>query len=285
MREIYTRLIKAITGNNSTALIIKPTPGKRVHAFQLQLTYAGGTNTLAALMTALTKIVVKVGTTPKWTLTGTQLRDFVLLYGLTFDFNGLPNTGAQVTIPLAPEWFDDVVANSLAWNPARLGGDITLELTSAVALTCVAYEVVSDDLDAPSSGILTLEEIKPVAGGVQFFTGNELELRGDLVSASIYPDTTNNNEITPASLLLGMDDVPAHDDLTSAQNDERLERKGLTPSAAGRTANIYDIVSVTDNVLALAWMLRGRGKARLKISAAAAMAGTCSVVLCRLEPR
>jgi hypothetical protein len=117
MAEIYTRLIKAIAGNGTANPIITPTAGKRLHGMQLQLTYAGGTNTLAALMTALTEIRFKVGTVVRSRLNGTKLRDYMLLHGTTYDFNGLPNAGAQVSLPFAPEWFLDNVADALAWNP------------------------------------------------------------------------------------------------------------------------------------------------------------------------
>ena len=241
--------------------------------------------TLAALMTALTAIRVKVGTVIKWNLTGTQLRDFLLLFGTTYDFNGTPNTGCQVTIPLSPEWFLANVADALAWNPKVLGGDITLEIASTATLTAVAYEIISDDIDAPSAGIITLEVITPVAGGTAFYTGDELELRGRLLLASIYPDSGASNEITPAGLYLGKDGVAAHEELSSAQNDEALERKGLTPAASGRTANIYDIVGVKDDMLSRAWDLAGWGKARIKVSAGGAMSGTCSILLARLEAK
>jgi len=285
MAEIFTRLIKGVAGNGTTSLIITPSKQKRLHGMQLQLSYAGGTNTLAALMTALTAIRVKVGSVAKWNLTGTQLRDFVLLRGTTYDFNGLPNTGAQVTLPLAPEWYIDNVSDSLAWNPALLGGDITIEIDSTASLTCIAYERTSDDLDAPSSGILTLEVIKPVAGGQAFYSSTEFDPRGRLVQASIYPDSTNSNEITPASLIVGRDDAFAYEGLTSAQNDEALERYGLTPAASGRQANIYDMVFVKGDALSRAVNLANWGKAKFKIEAGATMAGTCSILLCRLEPK
>jgi hypothetical protein len=264
--EIFTRLIKGITGNGTGSIIITPTRGKRLHGLQTQLTYAGGTNTLAALMTALTEIRVKVGTVSKWRLTGTQLRDFVLLRGTTYDFNGLPNTGAQVTIPLAPEWFIDNVSDALAWNPALLGGDITIEIDSSASLTVVAYERVSDDLNAPSAGIITLEVIKPVAGGTSFYTDTEFEPRGRLLQASIYPDSGGSQEITPASLLVGPDNAFAHEALTSAQNDECLERFTLTPAASGRTANIYDMVFVKADALSRAVDLARFGKSKFKIA-------------------
>ena len=279
--EIYTRLIKGISGNGSGSIVINASPNKRVFAFQLQLTYSGGTNTLAALMTALTEIRVKVGTAVKWRLNGTQLRDHLLLFGTTYDFNGTPNTGCQVTIPLAPERFRAEVQDALAWNPVKLGGQISVEIDSSATLTVVPYEIVAENLDAPSAGILTLEVIKPVAGGVAFWTNNEIERRGMLLLSSIYPDSGASNEITPASLYL--DDVPAHEALSSAQNDEVLERKGLTPAASGRTANIYDIVAVKDDMLTRGFNLEAYSSAKLKVEAAAAMSGTCSIVLLRLE--
>jgi hypothetical protein len=285
MAQIYTRKIKAIAGNGTGSLKITPSTGKRLHNVQLALTYAGGTNTLAALMTALTEIRVKVGTTVKWRLNGVQLRDWVLLRGTTYDFNGLPNTEAEVTIPLAPEWFLDNVADSLAWNPALLGGDITIELDSTANLTCTAYERVSDDLNAPSSGIITLEVIKPVAGGTAFYVQKEIDIRGALLLASIYPDSGGANEITPASLLLGPDDVFGHETLTSAQNDEQLERFQLTPAASGRSANIYDMCFVKADALSRAINLPGWGEAKIKVEAGGAMSGTCSILLARLEPK
>ena len=282
--EIYRRKIKSISGNASTKIKITPTPGKKLFGVQCELTYAGGTNTLAALMTALTEIRVKVGTRVRWRLNGTQLRDFCLLHGTTFDFNGLPNTGAQVTIPLSPEWFAPDVQTFLAWNPALLGGDITIEIDSTATLTVTsAYEFVNDDLTSPSLGIITLEVINPVAGGTAFFVEKELDPTGQLYLASIYPDSGGSNEITPASLYVGRDDAFAHETLTSAQNDETLERFTFTPAASGRSANVYDMVFVKDDGLGRAIDLGAWGVAKLKIEAASAMSGTCAILLARIE--
>ena len=287
MPEKSTRLIKGITGNGTGSIIINPTPLKRLHALQLGLTYSGGTNTLAALMTAMTEIRCKVGTVARWKLSGTKLRDFVLLRGTTYDFNGLPNTGCQVTIPFAPEWFIANVKDALAWDPTMLGGPISIEIDSTANLTVVAREIVSDDVQAYAKayqGIITLEVLKVGASGTSFYVQNPpFEARGRLVSAHIYPDSGGSNEITPVSLYLGPDDVFAHEELTSAENDEALERFGLTPAASGRTANIYDLVAVKDDGLSSAWDLGGYGRAKLKISAASAMSQTCDIVVCRLE--
>lgn len=282
--EIYTRKVKTISGNASTKIKITPTPGKRLFAIQCNMTYAGGTNTLAGLMTALTEIRVKVGTRVRWRLNGTQLRDFCLLRGTTFDFNGLPNTGAQVTIPLSPEWFLPNVQDMLAWNPALLGGDITIEIDSTVALTLTnVYERINDNLQAPSAGIMTLEVINPVAGSTAFYVEKELDPTGKLIAVSVYPDSGGSNEITPCSLYVGRDDLFVHEQLSSVENDEQLERFTLTPAASGRSANIYDIVLVKDDGLARAIDLDAWGTAKLKVEAAAAMSGTTSILLQRLE--
>lgn len=286
--EIYSRKIKSITGNGSGKIKITPTPGKRLYAVQFGYKYAGGTNTLAGAMTTLTELRVKVGSKVRWRLTGTQLRDFCLLRGTTFDFNGTPNdnNGCQVTVPLAPEWFLPNVQDALAWNPALLGGDITIEIDSTATVTITnAFERVNDDLTAPSAGILTLEVITPVAGGTAFYVEKEIDITGSLVSASIYPDSGGSNEITPASLLVGPDDVFAHETLTSAENDEQLERASLTPAASGRTANVYDIVFVKDDGLGRALDLSAWGSAKLKVEAGSAMSGTASITLARIEAK
>lgn len=292
MNEAYTREIKAVTSNGTKKVIIKPTTLKRVFSVQTEFTMPTGggagqlaADTLAAAMAALT-VRAKVGSSKKWELSGTKLRDWMLLHGTTFDFNGVPSTGVQMTLAFAPEWFLAAVADSLAWNPKMLGGEISIELESTVNLTIVrALETIADDLDAASSGILTLENITTVAGGVSFYTGEELEMRGRLVSASIYPDSTNSREITPAGLYLGTDNAAAHEDLSSAQNDEQLERKSLTPAATGRTANVYDIVPVKDDLLARGYNLAAWKKGKIKIQAGAAMGGTVETLLCRLEDR
>ena len=137
--EIYERLIKTITGNGSQQIKIEPSANMRLFALTLQMTYAGGTNTLAALMTALKEIRYKVGTNVICRFTGTVLRDWMLLHGTQYDFNGLPNTGAQVTLPFAPEFFNDIINDALAWNPTLLGGAITVEIDTTTNLTIVAY--------------------------------------------------------------------------------------------------------------------------------------------------
>lgn len=287
MSELYTQRIKAIAGNATTQVRILPTASKRVHRLQLQMTFPAGVayDTLAEVIAVLTEIRVLVGTVVKWRLSGVKLRDFVMLRGSTYDFDhDTTNNILQLTIPLAPEWYFDVVADQLAFNPVLAGAPLSVEVDSSAAITVVADEVVSDDLDAPSAGFMSMEVIKVTAGGTEFTVQQpEIKLSGRLISAHIYPDSTNSREITPVSLQLGENNRFAFENRTSAQNDEALARYGLTPALAGRTANIFDLVAVKSDALSQAWDLAAWGKAVLTIGAAAAMGGTCDILLCRLE--
>jgi len=294
MTEVYTRLIKAITGNGTGSVKITPTPGKRLHGIGIRGTYASGVSTagdtLAEQLAAISEIRVLVGSRVRRRITGTRLRDYMLLNGTTYDFDAVSTYVYQMYIPFAEDWFVANVADSLAWNPAILGAPITVEIDISVLNTSYyptlrAFERVSDDLDAPSAGIITLETINPVAGGTSFYVERELAPVGRLIQASIYPDSGGSNEITPASLFIGPNDAYAWEALTSAENDDVLGRAGLTPAASGRTANIYDMVFVRGDALAHAIDLERAGRAKMQIEAASAMSGTCPIVLARLESR
>lgn len=285
LSETYTRQIKTVTGNGTQNLKITPSPGVRLHSLLVRMVTVGGTNTLAALVTSLTEIRYKVGSAVRCRLSGTQLRDWLLLHGTNYDWSGLPNTQSDVTLPFAVPWFMEAVSDSLAWNPAILQGDITVEIDATQNITATVFESVSDDLNAPSSGIITWEVIRPVAGSTNFFVEKEIDLRGKLMAASIYPDTTNSNVITPAALLLGPADTYAHELLNASDNTEFLERWNLNPAATGRTSGIYDIVAVKSDMLSRAWDLGAWRSAKINVQAAAAMAGVCPILLTRLEAK
>jgi hypothetical protein len=283
MAEIYTRRIKAVTGDGTASLKITPTQMKRLFALQLQvIATVSSADTLAALMASWTEIRYKVGTRVICRLNGTKLRDWCLLHGTQYDFNGIPSTGCQITLPFAPEWFLDNVNDALAWNPALLGGDITVEIDALQAMTVVVYERVADDLNAPSLGVIGYEVINPTAAGTKFVVREGIDIEGRLIGISIYPDSTNSREITPATVYLGGDDVLAHETLSSVQNDEQLERYGLAPAASGRTPNIYDIIPVKADQLSRGWNLAVWGECKIQVEAASAMGGTSNILLVRL---
>lgn len=304
MSAIYTREIKAITGNGTNQVKITPSPGKRLHGLQITLTWAAGVSTsgdtLAEQLDAINAIRVLVGSKVVRRLesitinsvvhsAGDLLRDYCLLNGTAHDFDSPSTYVAIIYIPFAEDWFVANVADSLAWNPALLGGPITVEmdfgaLNTSYYPTLVVKERISDDLDAPSAGIISWNWITPGAGGTSFFVeGNVLKPEGKLIQLSIYPDTINAREITPVTLYGGPDDLTVWDNVSSAENDDLLGRAGLTPAASGRSANVYDLVAVRGDALSHAFPMSAWKQSKLKVGAASAMAGTCGILVARLE--
>jgi len=300
MAEIYTRRIKAITGNGTGSVKITPSPGKRLHGVGLSCAWASGVSTAGDTVleqtAAITEIRVLVGSRVRRRLSGQQLRDYLLLNGATYDFDATSTYVMQAYIPFAEEWFTGAVPDLLAWNPALLGGPITIELDIAVLNTSyyptiTAYERVSDDLGAPSAGIITWEVLNTVAGGTAFYVeGNVLKPIGRLIQATIYPSSgATTTAIEPVSLFVGNSDLLAHEALTAAENDDLLGRSGLTPRNTSRGnaaayAYMYDLVFVRGDALSQAIDLQSWGTCRLKIEAGSAMTGTCKIVVARLEP-
>jgi hypothetical protein len=288
MAEVYTRKIKGITGNGTLNVKIEPSLGKRLHSLLLLIVTTGGTNTVTALATAITEIRVLVGTNIRRRISGTVLRDYLILNGVTgaavspFDWTTVPNTGTNLEIPFAEEWFIANVADALAWNPAILGAPITVEIDFAgvTTATVTAYERVSDDLDAPSAGIITWETIKPVAGGTEFFVEKEVAPRGKLLQASIYSD---GGTLTAAGLMVGQNGVYAHELLSLATNKDFILRSGnMCSVATNRTASIYDMVFVRGDALHHAIDLEKWGKAKFQLQSAS-FSGSTSIMLARLE--
>jgi len=286
MTEVYSRLIKGITGNSTASVKIFPSPDKRLHGCSLNVTFGTQnttTDTLAEQLAGLT-FRVKTGNTTRREVTGTQLRDYLLLNGTTHDCDAVSTYVSTYYIPFAEDWFIANVADMLAWNP-RIVGPISIEIVSTLGtITVVAHERISDDLDAPSAGIITWEVITPVSGGVKTITTKELEIRGQLIQASIYPDTGGSNAATQASLMVGADNKFAYEEVPVAANADILGRAGLTPAASGRTASIYDMVFVRGDALTHAIDLSRHGSAKFDIRAAAST-GSWPILLARLEAR
>jgi len=278
--EVYTRKIKGITGNGTLNVKIEPSLGKRLHSLVLLIVTTGGTNTVAALATAITEIRVLVGTNVRRRITGTQLRDYQLLNGTAYDWTTVPNTGTNLEIPFAEEWFIANVADALAWNPAILGAPITVEIDFAgvTTATVTAYERISDDLNAPSAGIITWETIKPVVGGTETFAEKEITQRGKLIQASIYGDA---GTMTAAALIVGENGTYAYELLNMATNRDLILRGGMNSAATNRTANIYDMVFVRGDALHHAIDLNRKAKFQLQ----GTLSGSTSIVLARLEDR
>jgi hypothetical protein len=197
---------------------------------------------------------------------------------------------AQYYIPFNEDWFNTAVGDSLAFNPATAPGPLSVEidmaaLNSTYFPTLTVKELVSDDLDAPSAGIITWEGITPVVAGAAFTIEKEaLKPRGDLIQLSIYLNSAASAPaFTNLSLFYGPDDKLAWDDVSANQNADYLARKGLTPGASGRTAGIYDYVAVRGDALANALPIGDYRSVKAKVTAATAMSGSLPIVVARLE--
>ena len=295
MNTILQRRIKGITGNGTGSVKIVPSPGKRLHGLGLNLSWASGVSTagdtLLEQIAAITEIRVLIGTTVRRRISGPQLRDYMLLNGATYDFDAVSTYVAQMYLPFAEDWFTASVADSLAWNPALLGGPISVELDIAALNTSYfptisAYERISDDLNAPSSGIITWEVLSPVAGGDAFYVeSNVLKPNGALIQATIYPSSgAATTAISEATLWIGGNDYPAHEGLVVAENDDLIGRAGLTPRNTSRIsyAYLYDLVFVRGDALAHAIDLGAAKSCKLQIKSTSA-SGTCKIVVARLE--
>ena len=234
MTEISTRRIKAITGNGTGSVKITPPRLARIHGIGMTLTWASGVSTagdtLAEQVASITSIRVFSGTDKLWDISGTKLRDWLLGHGTAHDFDAVSTYVAQVYLPFAPDWYLANVADSLALNPVLLGGDITVEmdisaLNSSYYPTLSAFARVSYDLDAPSSGVITLETITPVGGGTSFYVEKEIKAKGRLIEAAIYPATgTGTYPVQAASLFTGPKDDPKYEDILDEENADIIAR-------------------------------------------------------------
>ena len=293
MIEIHTRRIRAITGNSTGSVKVTPTMGVRCHGVGLNIisgTQSASYDSVAEIAAALTEIRVKHGTSVKWRLNGTQLRDWLLFHGANQDMDLASTYGIQVYLPFAPDWLIASVADKLAYNPRLAVGELTIEIDASVNITVTAFERVSPDLDADSLGILTLEVIRPVAGGLDFYAEQELKKKGRLLLASVYKATgTGTYAVETASLLLGKDNVAAYDGITDDETADLSERAGFKPTAAGfsltgRTADIFDMNFCRGDALAHGIDLKGWGTAKFRFQRAASeFVGVVPVLLERLE--
>lgn len=306
MAVIYRPKIKQVIGNGTANHKIMFTPGKRIHGVQLECVFPSGTSydTLAECVNNILSVRVLAGTFPLWsnitpsaapssgtTSGGKKLRDFLLLFGTRYDWNINTSTNTvQLTISFAPEWFIESVQDLLALNPARLGGPLSLEIdfTAGIAVSTTAWEFASDDLDADSAGYLSLETVTTKAAGTSFTVSQpEIKAEGALLALSIYPDSGAGIEVGVSggvSFQVGANNRFVHEEVTSAQNDEEIERKGLTPTASGRSSYIYDFVPVKGDSLTRAIDLAAAKQSVLTINSGSAMSGTTDLVIARLMP-
>lgn len=250
--------------------------------------YAAGTNTIAAAMTNISEIRVKINNRVQRRFSGTQLRDLNLNNGAQYDAvsGEVPNTapGVSMSIFFAEPWRKDTVSqDALALPTAWQGGSyksfqIEVDLGAASTPTLIAW-AITDEVAFKDPQMLT--KILPQsigAAGTKFdFTLNEQD--GFLTQVSLYPDSGGSNAATPVTLRKGS--LILHE-LTAAANKAVLLQSDMTPAASGRTANIYDIVLDHDDTLDSALPLTTARDVSLTIEAGSAMSGTITAMIQRI---
>src|SRR6266404_472998 len=247
LREIST------VAASSTTLINIPV-GPRYHFIGIALGYAAGTNTIAAAATNIAEIRIKKDTKIQRIISGTQLRDANILNGTAYDCTGLPNTSPGVIFPIffAEPWrLDEIDQDALAWitngwNKFQIEVDLGAASTPTLTVFAVTDNVVNQSNKVP--GIVKWFRPKINSAGTSFdYSG--LDPRDWLQQISFYPDSGGSNAATQVTFR--KNGAIKHE-LTNAQNSALLNQFGLTPTASGRTANIYDLVLDHDGLLASA---------------------------------
>lgn len=268
---------------SKTAKIILPV-GPRYHYVGLVHGYAGGTNTLAGVATNINEIRMKRNTKIQRICSGTQLRDLNVLNGTGFDFGlstSVPNTAPGVVVPiyLAEPWRqDEVDQDALAWATSNWPDfQIEVDLGAAATPTLTAFAVVDNTPAKAGQGIVKWFRDQIAAQGLKF--DSRLDTQDFLQQISLYPDSGGTNAATRVTFRRNTSDI-LHE-LSNLENQVLLSQYQMTPNAAGRTANIYDLVLDHDGLLASAINLGAANNASLTIEAAGAMSGTITALIQR----
>lgn len=270
---------------SKTVLIDIPC-GQRFHYIVLEHGYAAGTNTIAAAATNISEIRIYSNSRIQRIMSGTQLRDMILLNGTTWDCTGVPNTAPGVTFPIyfAEPWRESPAdQDALAWSTAGwLSFQIQIDLGAASTPTLLAYAVVDDFVPAQGTnpGIVKWLRAQMVPGGTTY-DYVALDRRDFLQQISIYPDSGASQ--APTLVTFKRNSIILHE-FSAAANTALLQNHNMTPAASGRSTGVYDLVFDHDGLLASAVPMDGARDSLLEITAGSAMSGTQVALIQRLGP-
>jgi hypothetical protein len=295
MAEKYPIKLRNVSnvGDSKTALIDVPV-GPRYHYILLELGYSSGTNTIAGALAHITEIRVLVNDRVQRVFSGVQLRDLNILNGTAFDCQGLPNTAPGVSLPIyfAEPWRKDSASqDALAWQSRnfksfRIEVDLSAAIASSGTPTLVASAVVDDFIATDSMGkeitpmFVTMRRQQVAAAGTSFDI-TTIDKKGLLQQISLYPDSGGSNAATIVTVRRDGDIVR---ELTKSANFALLTNNDMTPTASGRTSNIFDLVFDHDDLLNSSLVLQGVKEFTLTVEAASAMSGNMTFIVQRYGP-
>lgn len=271
---------------SKTALIDIPV-GPRYHTIILEHGYAAGTNTVAAAMSNITEVRILVNDRVQRVFSGTQLRDLNILNGTTFDCQGVPNTAPGVSLPIyfAEPWRKDSASqDALAWQSRNFKSfRIEVDLSTASTPTLVASAVIDDFVARDTTGkeieplFVTMRRQQVAAAGTSFDI-TTIDKRGLLQQISLYPDSGASQAATIVTVRRDGDIVR---ELTKSANFALLTNNDMTPTASGRSSNIYDLVFDHDDLINSSLNLSGVKEFTLTVEAASAMSGNMTFIVQR----
>lgn len=279
---------------SKTALIDLPC-GPRYHSLFLYHMFGGGTNTLAGACANISEIRIKSNSRVQRVASGTQLRDMNLLNGTAYDIYSTATTPNTVPV-VFPVFFNEpwretpADQDALAWATSGwLSFQVEVDLAAGTTPVLQCYAVV-DDFVPPANtnpGIVKWIRTNLVPGGLSFDVTN-IDRRDYLQQISLYPDSGGG--ITADSwgaVTLKRNAVTLHE-MGFVANSALLTNSQMTPAAAGRTANIYDIVLDHDGLLSSAVPMEGARDILLTIPAGTGnttpMSGSMTAIIQRLGP-
>ena len=290
-RRIQLRNVANVAATK-TVLIDLPC-GPRYHAVFMEHGH-GGTDSLAAAVSNILEIRVKINGRVQRTMSGPQLRDINLLNGTSFDCQGTAGSAPGTSFPIffAEPWRKSPAdQDALAWPSAGFSSfQIEVDLGGAASPTVVASAAVDDMQVNKLTGIVKWLRQSFASSGTSFDIST-IDRRDWLQQISLYPAGYAVAPATPAAgvlaskVTLRKDGLILHE-LSKSANFALVTNYGMSPTASGRGAGIYDLVLDHDDLLGSAVQMDSARDIVLSIDSATGspMSGTLTAIVQRFGP-
>jgi hypothetical protein len=288
----YKLLLRNVQNVAAGATVLIELPlGRRYHYIGIMHGFSVGTNTVAAAAANITGLRVKVNgrVQRNYALVngvsgGQMLIDKNILNGAAYAPTGLPNAAPGVCfgIYFAEPWLtDELSQDSLAWPTDSFSSfQVEIDLGAASTPTIQAFAVV-DDLQTGKVPLISKHVLLSAPAGGTSFDFTTLDRKDNLRVLTVYPDGGASNQPTP---VIARANGQVIHELNIAQNNGLLNNFFMTPTGTNRTTKLYDLVFDHDGLLQSSVPMAGLSDFVLTVQAAAAMSGTCALMVERLGP-